>query len=61
MKSGRLNKSCGTNGRDAVFGYGVYLTKMAPEFGKLRIAKNNWDGYTRRVEQLVDSREFIAY
>ena len=52
LQSRLIKKS--TSYGDAAYGPGVYLTKMPPKAGQLKVALNNWDGMTRLAESLVD-------
>ena len=40
---------------DAVYGSGVYLTKVPPSTAKELIAKNNYDGLTPHIAHVVNS------
>ena len=37
-------RASGLTGRDAYYGYGVYLTSLDPSEGRDKIALNNWNG-----------------
>ena len=64
IQSGVIRKSTkSARGRrdDALFGSGVYLTRVPPSTAKHEIAINNWDGLTQSVvERLIASGKSLT-
>ena len=56
IRSGVIRKSS-TNAKgldDAVYGTGVYLTRIPPTTPKFWIAFNNWDGRMSAIGHMID-------